>query len=159
MRRGLVRKLASVAVLALTVLVPAQAIAAGEAGKPPAPTLPVTTPSGPTGPSGTTKPKPKPKPAVRAHPRLYLLDSFFVNRQPVTLPKRLIHLDGVVFPYVKGQWVRVRIFFGRHLVKSANWRLRPSRNGRFGQFRLPFSSPGVGSLTIEVSHRKNREMR
>jgi|SRR5437588_423510 len=160
--RGPVRSIVLVAVLT-AALTPAAAAGAGPGGTATSPALPVTTPSGTTGPSGTTAPKPKPKPkpkaAVRAHPHLYLFDSFYVNRQPVTVPKRVVHVDGVVFPYVEGQWVRVRIFFGRHLLKSANWRLRPSRNGRFGRFSVPFSSPGAGGLTIEVSHRANREMR
>jgi hypothetical protein len=53
----------------------------------------------------------------------------------------------------------VRIFLGHRLIKAGKWRLRRSRNGRFGHFSVPFSSPGVGGLKIEVSHKTNGEVR
>src|SRR5436309_1747611 len=155
---GSIRSIALAVLLGLGALAPAQALAAQRA-TPTTPSVPLTTPSGPTGPGGSTKPKPKPKPAVRAHGRIYLLDSFFVSRDPVTVPKRVVHASGVVWPYVKGQWVTVRIHLGRRLIKSGNWRLKPSRNGRYGHFSVPFSSPGVGGVTIDVSHKGNREVR
>jgi hypothetical protein len=154
---GRFRPLLLVAATALMALVPTQALAGGVAQRTKPPALPLATPTGTTGPSGPTGPKPKP--AVRAHSRLYLFDSFYVSRHPVTVPKRLIHVDGNVFPYVKGQWVRVRIYLGHRLIKDANWRLKRSRNGRFGHFRVPFSSPGVGGLSIVVTHKSNAKLR
>jgi hypothetical protein len=141
----------------------APAAAVGASTTSPKPALPVTAPSGPTGPGGTTgpvpKPKPKRKPALRAHGKVHLFDSFYVSRSPVTVPGRVIHASGVVSPYVKGQWVHVRILLGHQVLKSGNWRLRRSRNGRYGSFQVPFASPGVGGLTIEVSHRTNSAVR
>src|SRR5437588_13060623 len=99
MPRGLIRSPALVALLAFVLLVPAEALADRGVGTLTTPSVPATAPSGPTGPSGTKAPKPKPKkPAVRAHPRLYLFDSFFVGRNAVTVPNRLVHVHAVVFP-------------------------------------------------------------
>jgi hypothetical protein len=160
MLRGLIRSLAAVAVLAFALIAPAAALGARGSGTPTTPSVTTTAPSGTTGPTGSTTPvKPKPKPAVNARATIYLLDSFFVSRNPVTVPHRVIHASGVVWPYVKGQWVAVRISLGRRVIKSGNWRLRPSRNGRFGHFTVPFSSPDAGGLTVEVSHRTNSAMR
>src|SRR5205823_2020905 len=119
MFRGLTRSIASLAALAVALLACAQALGATTTS--PKPPLPVTTLSGPTGPGGTTapatKPKPKAKPAVRAHGKVYLFDSFYVSRNPVTVAGRVIHADGVVYPYVPGQWVGVRISLGHRLIK------------------------------------------
>jgi hypothetical protein len=154
-------KIVCVVVLAFALLVPAAALGATTSS------LPVTTPAGPTGPSGTTgpvkpKPKPKPKPAkpaVSAHGKIYLYDSFFVSRNPVTVPGRRIHANGVIYPYVPNQWVHVKIMLGNRVIRSDNWRLRESKNGRYGWFKVPFSSPGAGGLTVEVSHRTNQALR
>jgi hypothetical protein len=153
------RSLTSIAVLALAVLGPAQAVSAAGSSTTATATVPLIAPSGPSGPSGPTGPTPKPKPAVKAHPTLYLPDSFFVSRHPVTVPKRLIHVDGVIRPYVPGQYVRVRIFLGHRLIKSERWRLKRSRNGRYGHFRVPFSSPGAGDLVASVTHAATPQMR
>jgi L,D-transpeptidase catalytic domain len=96
--------------------------------------------------------------APRAHVRLYLPDAFFVSRQAVTVPKRLIHVGGVVTPYVPGQRAAVRIFLGHHMVKRATVAIRPSRNRRYGHFRQAFSSPGVGGVSIVVDHRATAKM-
>ena len=37
--------------------------------------------------------------------KLYLHDAFVVSRELVTVPDRVIHVDGVVRPYVPGQHV------------------------------------------------------
>jgi hypothetical protein len=103
-----------------------------------------------TAASGTL---PKAAPA-KASAVLYLPDALFVGRQPVTVPGRVIHLGGVVRPYVAGQWVKVRIFLGSRLVKSDRLRLKPSRNRTYGRFTETFSSPGVGELTASVGHAR-----
>ena len=94
-----------------------------------------------------------------AQVRLYLPDAFFVSREVVTVPGRVIHVGGVVTPYVPGQKVTLRIFLGRRLIKRATLRLLPSRDKRYGRFRQGFSSPGVGGISIVVDHRATAQMR
>ncbi|MGI8903730.1 MAG: L,D-transpeptidase [Solirubrobacteraceae bacterium] len=85
--------------------------------------------------------------------RLYLPDAFFVHGEPVTIPGRGLHVDGVVHPFVAGQWVTVRAFLGRRLVKTDRLRIRRSRNGGYGRFSEYLSSPGVGEMTVLVRHQ------
>jgi hypothetical protein len=154
-----IRSLISIAVLAFVVLGPVQAVADAGSATPTTPTVPVTTPSGTTGPTGPTTPPKQPKPAAKADPKLYLPDAFFVSRSPVTVPKRLIHVGGVITPYRAGQYVTVRILLGHRVIKSGRWRLKRSRNGRYGHFRVPFSSPGVGGLVVSVTHAGTPQLR
>jgi L,D-transpeptidase catalytic domain len=91
--------------------------------------------------------------------RLYLPDAFFVGREPVTVPGRVLHVGGVVRPYVPGQWVRLRAFVGRRLIKSERLALGRSRNGTYGHFSATLSSPSVGDVVVVVGHSRTRTMR
>jgi hypothetical protein len=90
--------------------------------------------------------------AATASAHLYLPDAFFVHREAVTVPGRRIHVGGVVLPYVPGQSVTVRAFLGKRLIKSRRLQLKPSRYHRFGTFTEVLSSPGVGNVTVTVTH-------
>ena len=105
-------------------------------------------------PSGTGSPSAP----VRASVRLYLPDAFFVSRHPVTVPRRVIHVAGVVSPYIPGQVVSVRVLLGARVVRSARLRVRRIRGGRDGHFSQAFSSPGVGGVTVVVAHHRNAQM-
>jgi L,D-transpeptidase-like protein len=96
---------------------------------------------------GSTQPAP-PKAAVR----LLLPDAFFVHGAPVTVPGRLIHVGGVVRPYVPDQWVNVRISVGSRHVKTDHLRVKPSRGGAYGRFTEVFSVRAAGNVTVEVGH-------
>jgi hypothetical protein len=74
------------------------------------------------------------QPPAKASVQLSLPDAFFVQRQAVTVPKRLIHVHGVVRPYVSGQVVKVRISLGPRKFKIDHLRVRPSAGARYGQF-------------------------
>src|SRR5450755_639790 len=138
---------------------------ASAAGGPAAKTTTASTPP------PATKPKPKPKrtsPATSVPPtstgpakasaRLYVFDTFFVDRQPVTVPKRTLHVGGVVRPFAAGQWVSVRTFLGRKLIKTDRLRIRRSRNGAYGAFTESVSSPGVGGVSVDVNHARTAQM-
>ena len=90
---------------------------------------------------------------------LYLPDVFFVQRQPVTVPRRFFHVAGIVRPYVAGQWVVVRSYLGRRLIKSDKLRVWPSRNRQFGRFSESVSSPGAGRVSVTAVHAATSEQR
>src|SRR5947209_5052680 len=92
-------------------------------------------------------------PPARGKVTVYLPDAFFVHGQAVTVPKRVVHVVGIVRPYVADQRVTVRAFLGRRLIESKRLRLIPSRNGTYGHFRLGVSSPGAGTLGVSVTHK------
>lgn len=106
-------------------------------------------------PSASAAPSSAP---VHASVRLYLPDAFFVSGHPVTVPRRVIHVTGVVTPYVPGQMVKVQVLLANRLVKVALLRLRPSADGRHGKFSQAFSSPGVGPLTVIAGHSRDPQM-
>ncbi len=111
-----------------------------------------TTTTSSTTSSSTSTPVPKPK-AGSLH--LFLPDAFFVHRHPVIIPHRSLHVDGVILPYVAGQVVRVRVYFGHRLIKNDRLRVWPSRRHVYGRFTEWFASPGVGTLTVKVSHARS----
>ena len=95
---------------------------------------------------------------ARAAVHLYLPDAFFVSGHAVTVPGRVIHVTGVVTPWVPSQTVKVRVLLSSRVIKSAMLLLRPSAGGRSGKFSEAFSSPGVGQLTVIAGHSRNAEM-
>jgi hypothetical protein len=148
MRRHLVTSAAVVtAAIGTFGAAAADALAAGRTAGPPA------------SPASSTTPSPTPAPApVKASTRLYVLDAFFVHRSAVTVPGRPMHVGGVVRPYVAGQWVVVKTYVGRKLIRSDRLRLKPSRNGRYGAFTEKVKSPGPGIVRVKVTHKRTRQM-
>ncbi len=113
------------------------------------------------GPASAAAPKAPPATsgqAARASVRLYVLDAFFVHRDAMTVPGRAIRIGGVVAPYIAGQWVKVDAYVGRRLIKADRLRVKPSRDGRFGQFTEKLSSPRAGLLDVKVSHDRTAQM-
>ena len=140
---------------ALTLAVAGQARAAGT----PAGTTPAPTNTTPATTSTPTPPAPPIVPARRASVTLYLPDAFFVQRQPVTVPRRSFHVAGIVRPYIPGQWVVVRSYLGWRLIKSDKLRVRPSRGKRYGEFTESVSSPGAGPIKVTVVHLPTQQLK
>lgn len=114
---------------------------------------------------GSTKPgkgkgKGKPAPPTAAKPTavLYLPDIFVVSKGAVTVPGRLVHIQGVVKPYVPGQVVQVKEFLGHHQFKSDTLRLKPSPGATAGVFTAKLRSPGSGLVTVKVTHARTPQM-
>jgi hypothetical protein len=98
-------------------------------------------------------------PAVSAHPALYLPAIFVVHGQPVTVPGRVVHVVGIVRPYVAGQWVNVRAYLGSHLLRHERLRIKPSPGERSGRFSLALSSRSPGTVSIAAGHSRTPQMR
>jgi L,D-transpeptidase catalytic domain len=160
MKRTLGRVLAFAATIALT---PATvAVAAGSATSTTTTTsgtsTTTTTTTSSTTTTTTTTPTPPPPKPKSGSATLYMFDAFFVHRQPVTVPDRLLHVDGVVRPYVPGQWVTVKSFLGHKLIKSDRLRIKPSRKHTYGRFTERIKSPGVGTVSVQVTHVRTAQM-
>jgi hypothetical protein len=106
----------------------------------------------PTVPSGTAAPAPAATPAATGKLTLYLPDAFFVARRPVTVPRRVVHVVGIVRPYVAGQSLLLRATLAGRVIKSEQLQLRRSANGSYGHFRAAVSSPGAGEVVVTVTH-------
>jgi L,D-transpeptidase catalytic domain len=141
----------TVTVTVTVAVAPAVASAASDPTKTATATTPATKTPAPT----TTTPTPaKPYP-IKGSLRLYMFDAFFVSRDPVTVPDRVLHVSGLVRPYVPGQWVTVRAFLGKRLIKRDRLRVKPSRNKSYGGFSEKLSIPGTGKVNVEVAHHRN----
>jgi hypothetical protein len=146
--------------------------AVGASTAAPAPSAPAASAPLATKPTSTSRPKPptsQPKPPSATTPtapsgpaktsiRLYVLNAFFVQHEPVTVPNRTVRVGGVVRPYVAGQSVMVRTFLGRRVIKSDHLRIKRSRNGTYGVFTETVSSPKAGTVTVDVRHAKTDQM-
>jgi L,D-transpeptidase catalytic domain len=132
-----------IALSAVTLLAPL-AVASASAMTTPTATTPATSPT-----SAPLPPKPQP---ARGSLRLHVPDGYAVHRELATIPGRVLHVVGVVRPFVPGQWVTVRAYLGHRLFKTDLMRIKPSHGYRYGRFSEALSSPGVGTVTIKVIH-------
>jgi lipoprotein-anchoring transpeptidase ErfK/SrfK len=136
------------AMTVLTLIVSASAVAATASADPtPTPPPPTTPPPTPVAPPAVPVP-----PAAAGHLRIAVADAFRSNRQNVTITGRSFHVDGVATPFVAGQVVTLRIWSGRHLVKSETVRLVPSRSGTYGHFSVRYSSRSAATLKVTAVH-------
>ena len=75
------------------------------------------------------------------------------------MPGRIVHVTGVVRPYVPGQTVLVKAFVGRKRFKTDHLRVRPAPGGTNGRFTEVLSSPSAGQVTVQVGHTRTATMR
>jgi len=95
---------------------------------------------------------------ARAAVRLVVQGAFVVHGNAVTVPGRRFAVTGVTAPYVPGQTVGVVTTIGRHRISRDRLRIKPSANGRTGQFTETLRSPAAGSVQIVVTHRRTARM-
>jgi L,D-transpeptidase catalytic domain len=124
------------------------------------PTVTSTTTSSTTTTTTTTPPPTTPpvQPAVKATASIFLPDAWVVQQRAVTVPRRVVHVTGVVRPYVAGQSVDVKAFLGRRLIKSARLSVKPSHSKAFGRFVISVAAPRSGTVSILVSHKATSTM-
>ncbi len=132
--------------LALAAFAPAAALAAGS-------TTTTTTSTTTT----STPPPPKPKPQ-RGSVRIYLPDAFFVHHDALTIPGRGVHVNGVVTPYVPNQRVTLVAYLCHKRIKTVGLRLEPSKNHRFSYFSYRITSHDVGTVRLQVIHKRDKRM-
>jgi hypothetical protein len=94
-------------------------------------------------------------PPVYAKLTLKIPDAFLVGHQLVTVPGRTMHIEGVVRPYVPGQWVLMRASVDGKQFETEHMRIQPARGGRTGQFTVALSAPSAGTVTVQVGHTRN----
>jgi hypothetical protein len=127
------------------------------------PAVTSTTSSSTTTTSSSTTPTVPPTtpavaPPVKGSASLFLPDAFVVGHRAVTVPRRVVHVTGVVRPYVAGQAVDVKAFLGRRLIKSARLRVQASHSKSFGRFVISIAAPRAGTVSIVVSHAATSAM-
>jgi hypothetical protein len=144
------RLLTSVAALSL---IPA-AVAAADTGA--AKTTPTTT-SATTTTTTTPKPKAKPKPKT-GHLKLTLPGAFSLSGSAVTIPGRVVTVEGFTRPYVAHQKVLLKAYLGHRLIKQVHLTIKPSQRRTFGWFKQSLVSPGAGGVNVYVTHDHNDQL-
>jgi hypothetical protein len=117
-------------------------------------TTPTTTTPTTTTPTTPTTP---PAPAVKAKAKLYVNDAFTVGKNLVTVPKRVVEVQGYVRPYVAGQKVKVQCYLGKKLIKTDVLRVKPGKGG-VGAFTEKVTASGAGVVRVKVAHTRTPEM-
>jgi hypothetical protein len=143
---------------AAVVLMPAAVATASNGGAAPAKSKPTRTRTTTTATSSTTTPTPPPGAPKKGSATLHMFDAFYVHRQPVTVPGRMLHVDGIVRPYVPGQWVTVKSFLGRKLIKTDRLRIKPSPKQTYGRFTERIKSTRAGTVSVQVTHARTATM-
>ncbi len=70
----------------------------------------------------------------------------------------MVHVHGVVFPWVPNQHVVVKVYINHHLAKHVKLRLWPSKRHLFGQFTYGVKSPRVADVGIVVVHHRSPKL-
>ncbi len=113
-----------------------------------------TTPTTTTPTTPTTPPAP---PAAKATAKLYLADTFTVSKDEVTVPNRVVEVQGFVRPYVAGQKVKVQSYLGRKLIKTDVLRVKPAKGG-VGAFTEKVKASAAGLVRVKVTHDRTPQM-
>jgi hypothetical protein len=143
----------------LTTAVPAAASAATPTTTPTTSTTPTTpAPKPPTPkPPAPKPPKPPTPPAVKAKAKLYLAGTFTVGRNEVSVPGRMVEVQGYVRPYVAGQKVKVQSWLGHRLIRTDVLRVKPARGG-VGAFTEKVKPGAAGLVRVKVTHSRTSQM-
>ncbi len=86
---------------------------------------------------------------------LYLKDAFALGPQQVTIPNRAVKVEGIVRPYVAGQWVKLKVYLGNRLLHTYGVRVRPSSGAKYGTVTYRVKTPASGNVSVVVSHAAN----
>lgn len=115
-----------------------------------------TTPTTTT-PTKTTPTTPVPPAAVKAKAKLYVNDTFTVDKSLVTVPGRVVEVQGYVRPYAAGQKVKVQSYLGRKLIRTDVLRVKPAKGG-VGAFTAKVKASSAGFVRVKVTHDRTHQM-
>ena len=96
--------------------------------------------------------------AVPGQAHLYLSGAFYVGRNAVTVPGRMVEVKGFVRPYLPGQTVEVMSYVGRRRFKRDRLRIKPAGPG-IGAFTERLHSPAAGIVRVKVTHQATPQLR
>jgi hypothetical protein len=120
-------------------------------------TAPSTTTPRTTTPSTPTTPTTPPAPPAKAKAKLYVNGVFTVDKNLVTVPGRVVEVQGYVRPYVAGQKVKVQSYLGHKLIKTDVLRVKPAKGG-IGAFTEKVKATSAGVVRVKVTHQRTPQM-
>jgi hypothetical protein len=75
---------------------------------------------------------------------------FGIGRRQVTVPHRVLRVEGSEYPYVPGQWVTMRVYLRGRLIRT--YQLSITANGQRGSLSYGIRIPGPGHVVVSVQH-------
>jgi hypothetical protein len=97
-------------------------------------------------------------PAAKASLRMFVHYTYTVHGSVVTVPHRGFTVEGVVRPYVPGQWVTVRDFVGPRQFRRDRLRIKPSAGESYGAFTERVASPRPGIVRVRAEHTATAQL-
>ena len=94
---------------------------------------------------------------MKAKAKLYVNDTFTVDKNLVTVPGRVVEVQGYVRPYVAGQKVKVQSYLGRKLIRTDVLRVKPAKGG-VGAFAEKVRAASAGLVRVKVTHDRTPQM-
>ena len=70
----------------------------------------------------------------------------------MTVPQRVLRVEGREYPYVPGQWVTMFVYLRGRLVRKYGLKIRPAGKGKSGHVSYAIRSPGDGHMVVVVRH-------
>ena len=80
-----------------------------------------------------------------------------MSKNEVTVPDRVVEVQGFVRPYVAGQTVKVQSYLGRKLIKTDVLRVKPAKGG-VGAFTEKVKASAAGLVRVKVTHDRTPQM-
>jgi L,D-transpeptidase catalytic domain len=109
--------------------------------------------------SSTTTTTTTPAPAPSGSLALYLRGAFSLGHQQVTIPGRVVQVEGVERPYVPGQRVTMGVYLNGRLRHTYQVRIRKGKDGKSGRFTFAVRSPASGHISIVAKHLATSTLR
>lgn len=85
---------------------------------------------------------------------LYLRGTFSLGREQVSVPGRVVEVDGIEAPYVPGQWVKMDVYLNARLLHTYGLPI----NSASGNFSYDIKVPRAGKVTIVATHDANAQL-
>jgi peptidoglycan hydrolase-like protein with peptidoglycan-binding domain len=98
---------------------------------------------------------PAPAPPVAARIGLTLAGTFRLGGRQLGVAGRRVRIEGRIVPYIAGERVTVRIWFGHVLLKQAIARPRPTRTKRTATFSVRFTALHSGIVHVVAIHARS----
>ncbi len=88
---------------------------------------------------------------------LYTRGTFSLGHQEVTVPGRVVQVDGLEAPYVAGQWVKMQMYLDGRLLHTYGFPITPV-GGTNGSFSYDIKVPRAGKVTVVAWHPASAQL-
>lgn len=88
---------------------------------------------------------------------LYTRGTFSLGHQEVTVPGRVVQVDGLEAPYIAGQWVKMQVYLNGRVLHTYGLPITPA-GGSNGSFSYNIKVPRGGKVTVVAWHQASAQL-